>query len=119
MPKKRPWIVTPHGPLEKLDDNLWALSSQVPGIKSHRRMTIVRRGDGSLLFYNAIPMDDRTLEELRAWGRPSLLVITHHMHMIDGDAFRERLGLAVYCPKATIDKVRARMPVAGSMEDLA
>jgi hypothetical protein len=118
MPKKRAWTVTPHGPLEKIDDNLWALSSSVPGIKSHRRMSIVRRGDGSLLFYNAIPMDDRTLEELRAWGRLSVLVITHDQHMIDGDAFREKLGLDVYCPKATIEKVRARTRVTGSMEDL-
>jgi hypothetical protein len=118
MPKKRPWTVTPHGPLEKIDDNLWALSSPVPGIKSHRRMSIVRRSDGSLLFYNAIPMDDRTLEELRAWGRPSVLVITHDQHMVDGDAFREKLGLAVYCPAATIEKVRARTEVKGAMEDL-
>jgi hypothetical protein len=118
MPKKRPWTVTPHGPLEKIDDNLWGLSSPVPGIKSHRRMTIVRRGDGRLLFYNAIPMDDATLAELRAWGEPSTLVITHHQHMIDGDAFREKLGLAVYCPKATLDKVKERTVVTGSMEEL-
>lgn len=118
MPKKRPWIVTPHGPLEKIDDNLWGLSSSVPNIKSHRRMSIVRRGDGSLLFYNAIPMDDRTLEEVRAWGRPSVLVITHDQHMIDGDAFREKLGVAVYCPAASIEKVRARTEVKGKLEDL-
>jgi hypothetical protein len=118
MPKKRPWIVTPHGPLEKIDDNLWGLSSPVPGIKSHRRMSIVRRGDGSLLFYNAIPMDEATLGDVRAWGRPALLVITHDQHMVDADAFRERLGLAVYCPQATIEKVRARTVVTGSMEAL-
>jgi len=118
MARNRPWTVTPHGPLEKIDDNLWALSSSVPGIKSHRRMSIVRRGDGNLLFYNAIPMDDATLEEVRAWGRPSLLVITHDQHMVDGDAFREKLGLAVYCPRASDAKVRARTPVTGNMEDL-
>jgi hypothetical protein len=118
MARNRPWIVTPHGPIEKIDDNLWALSSSVPGIKSHRRMSIVRRGDGSLLFYNAVPMDERTLEEVRAWGRPSLLVITHDQHMVDGDAFREKLGLAVYCPKESDAKVRARTPVTGNMDDL-
>jgi hypothetical protein len=108
----------PHGPFEKLDDNLWGLSSTVPRIKSHRRMTIVRRSDGTLLFYNAIPVDDRALAELRAWGKPAVLVITHDQHMIDGDAFREKLGLAVYCPKATIDKVRARTTVTGSLDQL-
>src|SRR5689334_2890046 len=113
MATKRPWTVTPHGPIEKLDDNLWALSSPVPGMKIQRRMSIVRRSDGTLLFYNAVPMDDRTLDEIKAWGKPAFLVVTHDQHMIDGDAFREKLGLAVYCPRATHEKVRARTQVAG------
>jgi hypothetical protein len=81
-------------------------------------MSIVRRGDGSLLFYNAIPVDDATLGEIRDWGRPEVLVITHDQHMIDADAFREKLGLVAYCPRARIEQVRARTVVAGSLEEL-
>jgi hypothetical protein len=118
MPTPRPWTVTPHDPIEKIDDNLWALSSPVPGMKIHRRMCIVRRDDGRLLFYNAVPMDERTLDEIKAWGNPSFLVLTHDQHMIDGDAFRQKLGVSVYCPKATSAKVRLRTTVTGEMEDL-
>lgn len=118
MAARRTWTVTPHGPIEKIDDNLWAVSSPVPGLGSHRRMSIVRRTDGALLFYNAVPMDERSLDEIRAWGIPRFLVVTHDQHMIDGDAFRQRLGLAVHCPSVSIDKVRARTEVTGTIDDL-
>src|SRR5947209_15898064 len=39
----RPWIVTPHRPLEKLDDNLWALDADMPNkAPFNRRMAIAR-----------------------------------------------------------------------------
>jgi hypothetical protein len=64
----------PHGPLERLDDNLWAVESDVPGIPGlERRMSIVRRADGGLLFYNAVPVRDAVLGEIRALGAPAQL----------------------------------------------
>ena len=71
----RPWIVTPHDRIEKLDDNLWAVESAVPGVPVRRRMCIVKRTDGQLLFLNAVPLDDQSLAEVSAWGRPAFLVI--------------------------------------------
>jgi hypothetical protein len=41
----RPWIVTRHGPIEKLEDNLWVVEGDVPGVPFRRRMSIIRRGD--------------------------------------------------------------------------
>jgi len=53
MPKPpRPWTVTPHRPIEKLDENLWSVTSPVPGIPGGtfpRTMHIVRLGDGRRL----------------------------------------------------------------------
>jgi hypothetical protein len=115
----RPWIVLPHGPLERLDDALWAVESNVPGVPAlRRRMSIVRRGDGTLLFFNAIPVDDPTLAEIRALGKPADLVLPQHLHMIDAHAFRAKLGVRVFAPGATRDVVARQVQVDGAFHDL-
>jgi hypothetical protein len=115
-PSKRPWTVTPHTTIEKLDDNLWAVESPVPGVPIQRRMCIAKMGDGSLVFSHAIPLDEKSLAEVVAWGRPSYQVVAHHQHVIDGDAFREKLGLKAYGPKECDAQVRARIELAGNLD---
>jgi hypothetical protein len=116
----RPWTVSPHGPLEKLEENLWVVEGAVPtpgGIR--RRMVIVRRRDGSLWFFHAIPLAEDALAEVLAWGRPEVLVVGHHQHAIDAAPFAERLGLRIYGPRACEAQLRARpLPLAGTLEDL-
>ena len=114
----RPWTVTRHDPIEKLEDNLWAVNGDVPGAPFHRRMSIVRRSDGTLLFFNAVPLDDAALAEVMAWGRPAILVVPHDQHMIDARAFAEKLQLKVYGPKACEAKVRARIATAGTLDQI-
>jgi hypothetical protein len=120
MPKTpRTWIVTRHDPIEKLEDNLWAVQGDVPGIPFKRRMFIVKRLDGTLMFFGmAIPIEDELLAEITAWGRPSFLVVAHDQHMIDARAFAERLGLKVYGPKPCEAKMRARIELAGVLDDI-
>jgi hypothetical protein len=120
MPKPpRPWTVLPHGSLEQLDENLYAIESAVPGIPGlRRRMAIVRRSDGGLLFFNAVPVGEEALARIRALGTPAMLVVPQHLHMIDAHAFRERLGLRVYAPRATRALVAERVAVDGSFEDI-
>ena len=55
---RRPWIVTKHGPLEQLDDNLWSVESAVPGMPMPRRMCIAKMADGKLVFFHAVPLED-------------------------------------------------------------
>jgi len=118
----RPYIVTRHDPIERLDDNLWAVNGDVPdfprGTGMDRRMSIIRLGDGRLVFHNAIPLDDPSLAQVTAWGKPSILIVPMHLHATDAAGFRERLGLQVFTSKVTLDKVRAIVPVAGALEDL-
>ncbi|HLK91465.1 MAG TPA: hypothetical protein VKZ18_16320 [Polyangia bacterium] len=115
----RPWIVTRHDPIEKLEENLWTVQGAVPRIPFTRRMFIIKRADGSLMFSGtAIPLDDAALAEVTAWGRPSLLVVPHDQHMIDARPFAEKLGLRVYGPKACEAKMRERAEIAGLLEDL-
>ncbi len=115
----RPWTVTRNDPIEKLEENLWAVRGDVPGIPFTRRMFIIKRADGSLMFSGtAIPLDEASLAEVTAWGRPSLLIVPHDQYMIDARPFAEKLGLRVYGPKACEAKMRARAEVAGFLEDI-
>jgi hypothetical protein len=117
MPKPpRPWIVTKHSPIEKLEDNLWIVEGDVPGLPFSRRMSIVKRSDGTLLFFNAMPLEEPLLEEVKAWGKPSMLVVPHDQHMIDARPFAEKLELRVYGPKACEAKMRERADIAGTLE---
>jgi hypothetical protein len=81
-------------------------------------MSIVRRSNGSLLFFHAIPLDEPTLAEITAWGRPTVLVIPHDQHALDARAFAERLGLRVFGPKSNEKKLRARVDLAGTLDQL-
>jgi hypothetical protein len=120
MPKApRPWIVTRHDPIEKVEDNLWTVQGDVPGVPLKRRMFIIKRSDGTLLFYGmAIPLEDELLAEIAAFGRPSILVVTHDQHMIDARPFAEKLKLSVYGPKECEAKIRERADIAGFLADV-
>ena len=118
----RPWTVTPHGPIEKLDDGIWSLESPIPGIPGRgflRRMTIVRRADGTLMFFNAVPMDDPTLAQLKALGPFSALVVPAPTHAMDAPAFRDKLGVRVYAPADSLGALRSRdVPIDAPLEEL-
>ncbi len=120
MPKPpRPWTVEPHGPLDRLEENLWTVTARVPGVPGlDRRMAVVRRSDGGLVFFNAVPVDDATLDRIRALGRPEILVVPQHLHMIDAHAFRERLGVKVFAPAPTRERVAERVTVDGTFDDV-
>ena|SRR5215831_11943953 len=120
MPKQpRPWIVTRHDPIEKLEDNLWSVQGDVPGVPFKRRMFIIKRSDGSLMFFGtAIPLEESALAEVTTWGRPAMLLVPHDQHMIDARPFSEKLGLRVYGPKACEAKMRDRAEIAGLLEDI-
>jgi len=104
----RPWIVTPHTPIQKLEDNIWTVDSNVPGTPMRRRMTILKRTDGTLVFFQAVPVDDATLEQIRAWGKSAYLIVPHDQHGMDATPFAEKLGVKIYGPKANEEKLRQK-----------
>ncbi len=114
----RPWIVTPHSPLEQVEDNLWVVNGRVPGAPMQRRMAIVKRSDGQLLFYQAIPLDEPTLAAVSALGKPAFLIVPHAQHGLDAIPFASKLGLKIYGPKASEAKMRAKFDLAGTFDDL-
>lgn len=118
----RPWIVTPHRPIAVHEENLWSVESAVPGFPAgtgmDRRMTIVRLGDGRLVFHNAVPLDEEALARVRAWGKPAILVVPMHLHALDAPAFADKLGLLAFTSAVTRERVAAMMPIAGALADL-
>jgi len=122
MPKPpRPWIVMPHGPLRRVDENLWTVDSVVPGIPGGtfpRTMTVVRLSDGSLLLHNAVPVDDATMREIEELGRIAILLLPSAFHCIDAHAMAARTGARVLCPAAGRAAVEQVVKVDGDLSAL-
>jgi hypothetical protein len=122
MSAPRPWIVTRHDSIEKLEENLWTVNGDVPGFppaaRFHRRMQIVKLSDGRLAFHNAVPLEDAALAEVRAWGKPAILIVPHHLHAMDAHSFQAKLGLSAFTARQALEKVKATVDVAGTLEDL-
>lgn len=123
MPKPpRPWIVTPHGPIENIDDNLWGVTGEVPGFPKgtgmQRRMCIVKLSDGRLAFHNAVPLEDAALAKVLAWGTPSLLIAPVWLHAMDAPAFANKLKLEVFSCAASVPKLRGHLPHIKPLEEL-
>jgi hypothetical protein len=121
MPKAHAdWKVLDHGPLEQLADNLFRVEGAVPGMSLRRVMTVVRRGDGSVLVHNPIALDDTRRQQLEALGALAVIVTPSAVHRLDTPAFKSRYpGAAVFCPSGARHKVAQVVSVDGSYEDYA
>lgn len=110
MAEPRPWTVNRPGPLLSLAPDLWCVEDEVPGLKgAGRRMTIARLPSGGLIFFNAIPVPEETLTQIRALGRPASLIIPNHFHALDAAAFVQKLGLTAYAPDVGVPLLAERL----------
>jgi hypothetical protein len=88
----------PHGGVEELAPNLWQVRGSM-AFPIRRNMTVYRLGDGSLLLYSVVAMDDEGMKALEALGRPSVMVIPHGGHLMDAGFYKQRYPhLRVACP---------------------
>jgi hypothetical protein len=111
----------PHGPLTRLDDNLWTVDSVVPGIPGQsfpRKMTAVRLTDGSLLLHNAVPLDEPTWGQLTALGPIRTLLLPSAFHCLDAHAVAARTGARVVCPAASRASIEEVVGVHGDFTTL-
>jgi hypothetical protein len=106
----RPWTVFHPQPLVQRSPTLWTVEDQVPGLPgATRTMTVARRDDGTLLFFNAIPLPDATLKEVEALGRPAALLVPNALHSLDAGPFTQRLGLTAYAPAVAVEALAPRV----------
>jgi hypothetical protein len=106
-----------HDRIQKLEENLWAVAGALPRGPMNRRMSIVRLADGSLLFHNAVPLDDASMREVEAFGRPAFLAVPNGFHRLDVHAWKGRYPqLTVVCPPGARERVAKAVPVDGGWD---
>src|SRR5258706_15145633 len=116
----RPWPVLPHGPLEKLEPNLWAVEGSVrmPAGELPRRMCIARLGDGRLFLMNGIPLREETMREVEAFGKPSFLLVPNGFHRLDIAAFKQRYPeLRILAGEGSRKRVEEKAPGYGGWNE--
>jgi hypothetical protein len=119
MPQPRPWTVLEHAPIERLEENLWAVDAALPRMALRRRMSIVRLGDGRLAFHNAVPLREPDMRSLEGWGTPSFLLVPNGFHRLDVHAWKARYpALRVLCPAASRARVARAVAVDGDLDAL-
>lgn len=103
------WTVLPHGPIEKLTENLWRVEGSLPNMPLKRVLTIARMKDGRLVLHNAVALDDDGMKQVEAWGEPAYLVVPNGYHRLDAKVFKQRYPkIVVVAPagsRAAVEKV--------------
>jgi hypothetical protein len=120
MPKAyETWTVTPHGPIEKLTDNLWRVEAKMPNMGLRRVMTVARKDDGQLVIHNAIALDELEMKELEAWGTPGVLVVPNGAHRLDAKIFSKRYpDMKVVASRGSRKKVEEVVAVSAALDEL-
>ncbi len=120
MPKAHDgWRVLPHGPIEKLESNLWTVTGTLEGMDLKRVMSLVRLDDGRVFVHSAIALEEEAMAEIEAWGRPAVLLVPNRFHRLDAPAWVERYpDLQVLCPRGARKSVAQVVRVDGELSTL-
>ena len=112
------WNVLPHGPLERLADNVRWVQGSLPRISLKRVMTVARLDDGRLVIHNGIALADIQMRQLEAFGTPAFLIVPNAFHRQDAAAFKHRYPeLTVLAPSGSRAKVEQKVAVDGTLEE--
>lgn len=118
MASSTEWTVLPHGPFERLADDMWWLQGSLPRVSLKRTMTVARLGDGRLVIHNGIALADVQRRQLEAFGKPAFLIVPNGFHRQDAAAYKQRYpDLTVLAPRGARAKVEEQVAVDGTLED--
>jgi hypothetical protein len=116
MKREWPWKVFEHGPIERLEENLWEVAGEVPVMPMNRRMSIVKLADGSLVVHNAICLTEEEQKQIDEWGPVRFIIVPSGFHRIDAPRYASRYpGAKVVCPAPAKAKVESRVRVDGDL----
>lgn len=87
------WTVLPHEPIETLTNNLWSVTGMLGNIQ--RQMVLARMRDGRVVVFNAMALSDPEMNDVEAWGKPSVLVVPNGHHRQDARVWKKRYANAV------------------------
>jgi hypothetical protein len=109
----------PHGPWQKLADQLWLLQGTLPRGSMPRTMVVYRKSNGGLIVHSGVVIDDEALSEMLSWGRIDTLIVPNPWHRLDAAAYREKFpNIQIVAPRAAMAKVAEKVAVDGAAEDL-
>ena len=112
------WTVFPHGPIEKVTENLWRVAGPLPGAPFPRTMMIARLSDGRLVIHNAIALDESEMKEIEAWGSPAFLIVPSGAHRLDAKIFKDRYpSMRVIGPRGAKRKIEEIVKVDSTEAD--
>lgn len=112
MDKFSDWKVGEHGPIQKLESNLWRVEGEVPGTSLRRVMVVAKMSDGGLVVHNAIALTEYLMREIEDWGEVRYIVVPNAYHRLDCTRFKRRYPDAkLVCPKAAVKRVGEMAPV--------
>jgi hypothetical protein len=112
------WNVLPHGPLERLAENLWTVKGDLPNMSLKRVMAVAKRKDGKLVIHSAIAMSEDAMKELEALGEPAYLVVPNRGHRLDAPRYKARYpNMRVYAPRGGRKGIEEKVHVDGTYED--
>lgn len=110
----RDWKVLPHGPLERVSENLMTVTGDLhtPMGTMPRRMTVARLSDRRLIIYSVLSLNDAGMTTLEAFGTPAILVVPGYRHRLDIAAWQTRYPSArIVTPAAARAKVEEAVMV--------
>lgn len=114
----RDWQVLRHGPIERLEENLWCVTGSLQGMSLKRVMTLVKGRDDGIVIHSAVALGEDAMAEIEAWGRPAVLLVPNAYHRLDAPAYLERYpDLEVYCPKGSRAKIEDVIKVDGDYDE--
>ena len=115
------WTVLPHGKLTRIEDNILTVTGTMhmpPMGDVERRMTVVRLGDGRLVIWSAIALDEAGMAELEGFGTPAFLIVPGDLHRLDARVWKCRYPqLVVITPAAARAKVEEVVSVDATAID--
>ena len=116
----RSWQVLPHSQLSVVDDNLLTVVGdlRMPIGDFPRRMTVARLGDGRLVIFSAIALEEHEMNALEKFGLPTFLIVPSELHRMDAKIWKQRYPrLLVLAPEGAHQKVSEVVRVDASAFD--
>jgi hypothetical protein len=112
------WKVTPHGPLERLGENLYTVTGtmKMPLGTFTRRMTVVKLKGDRLAIYSAIALAEPAMKEIEALGTPTFLIVPSAIHRLDVLPWKERYPkILVVAPEGAREEVNKVLRIDATM----
>ena len=111
------WVTYPHGPLEKLADNLWVVDGELPHMPIGRKMTVIKKSTAPLVLHSPIALDDAGMRNLEALGEIEVLLYSEWLAPHRSRSVRETLSsAAIYAPNGAVPKVEEIAKLTGTYD---